>query len=168
MTYRIALSLLALVVAGGCSARDATAPMSPDIQSGDLQAVASSSASSVRSGTLHAVKECSGFTGGPGSFCEITESNVKEIEVGSRIYYLNPMAVFTTAGTDVILDLPGPGSNAAYGHCALNAAVGVGLCTFSGGTGKFTHFNGSFVVSDPSAGSWDLNGAYSFGNNGKN
>lgn len=112
------------------------------------------------------MKECSGFNGEPGSFCEFKSSSTKEIELYSRIYYLRPMDVFTPAGTDVILDLPGPGNNQAFGHCALNATVGVGLCTFSGGTGKFTNFHGSFVVSNPSGLSWDLNGPYSFGNQG--
>jgi hypothetical protein len=162
MTYRIALPLLALLAAVGCSGRDATAPMSSDIHVGDLQALASSSASSVRSGTFQGVKECTGFTGGAGSFCEIVISNVKEIALHSRIYYLDPVSVFTPAGSDVVLDLPGPGNNAAYGHCALNLTTLTGLCTFSGGTGKFTNFQGSFVVSDPFDKSWHLEGAYSF------
>jgi hypothetical protein len=166
MTYRIASPVLALLMAGACSGRDATAPMTPGIQTSEQRVVAS--ASSARSGTLHAVKYCAGFNGEAGSFCEITESNVKQIEVGSRIYYLDPVAVFTPAGSDVILDLPGPGNNTAFGHCAMNLETLRGLCTFSGGTGKFTWFEGSFVVSDPSDLSWDLNGAYSFGNNGKN
>ena len=43
--------------------------------------------------------------------------------------------------SDVVLDLPGPGNNTAFGHCHLNLATGIGLCTFSGGTGKFTQFH---------------------------
>src|SRR5687767_2841659 len=168
MMYRIAFSSLALLVASGCSGSDATAPMSASVGIGDQQALAASSASSTRSGTLHAVKDCTWFNGEPGSYCLITESSAKEIEVNSRIYYLNPMAVFTPEGTDVILDLPGPGNNAAFGHCALDLATLRGLCRFSGGTGKFKWFQGSFVVSDPGTITWDLNGEYSFGNNGRN
>ena len=166
MTYRTAFPVLALLIAGACSGRDATAPMTPGTQIGELQAVAS--AISARSGTLHAVKNCTGFNAESGWYCEITESNVKEIEVGSRIYYLDPAKVFTPTGSNVILDLPGPGNNAAFGHCALNLDILRGLCTFSGGTGKFKNFQASFDVEDPSDVSWHLNGAYSFGNNGDN
>ena len=47
-------------------------------------------AASPRSGDLHVTKECSGYTGGAGSFCTITSSNLRAIEVGSRILYLQP------------------------------------------------------------------------------
>ncbi len=81
-------------------------------------------------------KECSGFNGGPGSFCMIKSSNLKAIEVDSKILYLQPEKLFTAEGSDVILDPPGPGNHTAFGHCSL----ALGLCTFSGGTGKFTLF----------------------------
>src|SRR4051812_37710211 len=73
---------------------------------------------SPRSGDLHVTKECSGFTGGAGSYCAITSSSLAAIEVGSHIVYLQPASVGTPAGSDVILDLPGPGNNAAFGHCS--------------------------------------------------
>src|SRR5439155_7679609 len=100
-------------------------------------AVAPSLSASPRSGDLHVTKECSGYTGGAGSFCTITSSNVKAIEVGSRIVYLQPANLFTSSGSDVVLDPPGPGNNKAFGHCSLF----LGVCTFSGGTGKFTWFD---------------------------
>jgi hypothetical protein len=34
----------------------------------------------------------------------------------------------------------GPGNNAAFGHCRLDFATRLGLCTFSRGTGTFTPF----------------------------
>jgi len=154
----MALPLLALVVAGGCSGTDSTTPISSD-----AKAVSSASPSALRGGAFHAVKECTGFTGASGSFCEFSESNVKAIPKGSRFYYQDPpLNVFSPAGTDVILDVPGPGNNQAFGHCAMNLATSVGLCAFSGGTGKFTHFHASLVVSNPQGLSWDLNGSYSY------
>ena len=113
-----------------------------------------------RSGELHATKECSGFTGNPGSFCTITTSNLPAIEVGSTILYLQPAAVFTPAGSDVVLDLPGPGNNVAYGNCSL----AVGHCSFWGGTGKFTWFHASIAVSSTSSDgvNWAWDGTYSF------
>ena len=103
-------------------------------------------------------KECSGFTGGPGSFCMITASNVIAIEVDSKILYLQPQQVLSPSGSDVVLDAPGPGNNTAFGHCSLS----LGVCTFSGGTGKFTWFHGSVAVSQSPDSLWHWEGTYSF------
>ncbi len=122
-------------------------------------AVAASLSAAPRTGDLHVTKECSGYTGGAGSFCTITSSNVKAIEVGSRILYLQPDQLFTPLGSDVVLDPPGPGNNTAFGHCSL----ALGVCTFSGGTGKFTWFHASVDVShSPDYSLWYWEGTYSF------
>ena len=116
-------------------------------------------ASSARSGDVHVTKECGGFNGLPGSFCTITSSNIKAIEVGSKILYLQPEQLFSAAGSDVVLDPPGPGNNKAFGHCSL----ALGLCAFSGGTGKFTWFKATIDVSHNDDFSlWYWEGTYSF------
>jgi hypothetical protein len=120
------------------------------------------SATSTRSGHLSVTKECSGFTGAAGSFCRITSSSLKAIEVGSKIIYLQPANIVTPAGSDVVLDLPGPGNNTASGHCTLDPGTGNGLCTFSGGTGKFTWFHGSVNVSYLGGLNYGWEGTYSF------
>ena len=137
------------------------AATSPGGESTARLAVAPSLSASPRSGDLQVAKECSGFTGGPGSFCEITASTVKAIEVHSRILYLQPDQLFTPAGSDVVLDTPGPGNNKAFGNCSL----ALGVCAFSGGTGKFTLFNASVDVSAPTSEDpdWHWDGTYSFG-----
>ena len=123
------------------------------------QAVAAALSASPRSGDLRVTKECSGYTGGPGSFCTITSSNVQAIEVDSKIVYLQPDQLFTPSGSDVVLDPPGPGNNTAFGHCSL----ALGVCTFSGGTGKFTWFQASVDVSHNDDFSlWYWEGTYSF------
>ena len=123
------------------------------------QAIDPALSASPRSGDLHVIKECSGYTGGPGSYCTITSSNVKGIEVGSKILYLQPAQLFTPSGSDVVLDLPGPGNNKAFGNCSL----AVGVCTFSGGTGKFTTFRASVdVFPNADASFWYWEGTYSF------
>jgi len=53
----------------------------------------------------------------------------------------------TGLDSDVVLDLPGPGNNRAFGHCALDFLSLTGVCTFSGGTGKFTFFHARVDVS---------------------
>ena len=111
-----------------------------------------------RSGTVHVEKECSGFTGGAGSFCAITSSNVPAIEVGSHVLYLQPALVGTPAGSDVVVDPPGPGDNHAFGHCSLATNV----CTFRGGTGKFTWFRADVAVSYLGGASFAWDGTYSF------
>jgi hypothetical protein len=118
------------------------------------------SASSPRSGDLNVTKECTGFTGLAGSYCTITSSSVKAIDVGSRIVYLQPAGISTPAGSDVVLNV-GPGNNTAFGHCALDA-TGSGLCTFSGGTGKFTWFHASVNVSYLGGPNFGWDGTYSF------
>jgi len=122
-----------------------------------------SSASFARSGALRVTKECSAYTGAAGDVCTITSSNVKEIAVGSRVVYARA-ANFSTLSldTDVILDLPAPGSNAASGRCQLNLVTGVGLCTFSGGTGTFTHFRASANVSYLGGPYYAWDGTYGF------
>lgn len=123
------------------------------------QSIDPSLSASPRSGAIHVTKECSGYTGGPGSFCTITSSNVKAIEVESKILYLQPDELLTPAGSDVVLDLPGPGNNKAFGNCSL----AVGVCTFSGGTGKFTQFHARVDVTHTADFSlWFWEGTYSF------
>jgi len=130
-------------------------PTSPSASAGS----APSLSASPRSGDLHVIKECSGYTGGPGSFCMITSSNVKAIEVDSKIVYLQPDQLETPSGSDVVLDPPGPGNNKAFGHCSL----ALGVCTFSGGTGKFTSFHASVDVSHSDDYSlWYWEGTYTF------
>jgi len=136
-------------------------PTSPSATTG-LSGLASS-ASFPRSGELHVTKECSENAGQAGQFCTITSSNVDAIEVGSRVIYLTARG---PAGldSDVILEPPGPGNNRAFGHCTLIAPVR--LCTFSGGTGKFTHFQATAAVSLPLGGpggpNFSWTGTYSF------
>lgn len=116
---------------------------------------------SERSGEFHATKECSGFNKQPGSFCTITSSTLKTIKVGSKVVYLQPMSLFASSRSDVVLHLP-HGNSVAYGHCALNFANGLGVCTFSGGTGKFKGFHANVAVTHIGGLNWAWNGTYSF------
>lgn len=141
---------------GGASNLAAAAPASGGTAP---QAASASLSASPRSGDFQLTKECSGFTGGPGSFCTVMSSNVKAIKADSKIIYLQPDQVGTALGSDVVLDLPGPGHNKAFGHCSL----AVGVCTFSGGIGEFTWFQASVVVTHNDDFSlWFWNGTYSF------
>jgi hypothetical protein len=123
-------------------------------------AAAAGSASN-RGGTLKIFKECSEYTGLTGSFCTIKTSTLKQIEAGSKVVYLQPKAL----ASDVILT-SGPGTNKAYGNCALNKA-GNGKCTFTRGTGTLAGFHAELRVThlgDPSASPFFYwAGPYSFG-----
>lgn len=119
-------------------------------------AVASSA--SDRSGTLVVDKECSEYTGGPGSFCTFTSSNLEAAPAGSKVFYLQPADL----DSDVILDPPGPGNNKAFGRCELEDDLN-GECTFDGGTGKFTHFRATLDVTYDGDVGWHWEGPYSFG-----
>ena len=166
----IACFCAAALAAVGC-ADGSVNPVSPSASPGvsSLAATGSGtvvslvSASFPRSGNLHVTKECSAYTGLAGDACTITSSNVKEIEAGSKVVYAQA-ADFSTLSldSDVVLDLPGPGNHTASGHCHLSLVTGIGLCTFSGGTGKFTQFHASANVSYLGGPNYAWDGTYSF------
>jgi hypothetical protein len=112
---------------------------------------------------LHVTKDCSGNRGVTGNFCTIRSSNVKALKVGSKIFYLQPSGK-TALNSDTAL-YAGPG-NIAAGHCVLRFATGVGLCTFSDGTGTLTGFHARVrVTADRSIPElWHWDGTYSFSN----
>ena len=99
---------------------------------------------------------------GRGRFCTITSSNLARIKVGSKIYYDQASGI--PAGlldSNVVLDA-GNG-NRAVGRCTLELATGLGLCTFSDGTGQFAGFNARLNVAASRGGvNWRLDGTYSF------
>lgn len=172
MTYRIAFPMLALLVAGGCSAKDPTAPMS---QTKNLSVSAASrdanddGENSPRAGTFHAEKNCDQYTGLAGGFCTITASTLKQIPVGTKVIYASA-ATATAVSSDLMLDPPNPGNNVAFGHVELNRVTRTGTATFSGGTGKFQHFTASVVITYNTylgGRNWFWDGTYSFGNNGE-
>jgi hypothetical protein len=119
-------------------------------------------ATSPRGGDLVVAKECSGFvpTNNP-PYCQITASSLRQIEVGSKIFYLNPDGLGASTGGAVVLDVPGPGNNKAFGTCFLGDPDAM-HCEFSGGTGKFTWFHASVVVTVDSDGLWHWAGTYHF------
>jgi hypothetical protein len=116
-----------------------------------------------RSGDLVVTKECSGFVNDP-PYCTITASNLAAIPQGSRIVYLDPNGLGTDTGGAVVLDPPGPGNNKAFGTCFLGGDPM--HCEFSGGTGMFTWFHASVVVTVTDPGTtdelWHWAGTYSF------
>jgi hypothetical protein len=119
------------------------------------------SASSERDRPLHVTKECSEYTGAAGSFCTITSSNLGRIKVGSRVYYDQPAGIPTgLLDSNVVLDA-GNG-NRAVGRCTLDLTTGLGLCTFSDGTGRFTGFNARLAVDCSTGPECSLDGTYSF------
>ncbi|MFY9562140.1 MAG: hypothetical protein WAQ52_18045 [Terriglobales bacterium] len=98
------------------------------------------SASDVRSGKIHVIKDCSGKTGEPGSFCVVTSSNLPEIVVGSKVFYFqSPIASTGLQDSNVVLDAGD--ANRAVGHCTLDLSTRIALCTFSEGTGTFIGFH---------------------------
>ena len=125
---------------------------------------AAASGGSSHSRDLHITKECSEYTRLAGGFCTITSSNLAAIPVGSKVVYEQALGVGSTVlETDITLDPPGPG-DVAFGHVHLDLAAGLGVATFTGGTGKLTGFTASVVVT-PQAGvfrGWHWDGTYRF------
>lgn len=162
MMYRMTLSLAAVLAAVACSANDATDPTSRLAASDVSAAESRSDGSSRRSGELHITKECSKYLGGAGEQCTLLSSSLKQIPAGSTVTYRRA-AADGLLDTDVVLDPPGPGNNVAFGHCKLSLVTYVGVCTFSGGTGKFRHFRARVDVSPLKLPDFAWEGRYSFG-----
>jgi hypothetical protein len=126
-----------------------------------LMAVAPAASATPRSGELHITKDCSEYAGQAGGFCTITSSNLRAIPVGTQIVYASAVAG-AILDTDVSL-ATGPG-NIASGHCILDFLALPGVCTLSGGTGKFNHIHARVVVSpDAAPNVWHWDGTFVFG-----
>ena len=166
---RVVGSLCAVVLAAAACADGSGAPTAPSATASGNVATAqqaggpTSAASSPPSGAFHLTKECSTYTGQAGDHCTVIASDLKAIEVGTTFVYAQAV-VNGVLDSSIILDPAGPGNNKAFGHCRLDLATSLGLCTFSGGTGKFTHFHGSAAVSCPAADAPNctVEGTYSF------
>jgi hypothetical protein len=152
----IASAIIAAGLTAACSDNTAPSQSAPE------------AVSFARSGILRVTKECSHYFLRANDFCTITSSNLKEIEVNSRITYLSDASPAFYLESDVVLDPPGPGNNVAYGHCSvdLTAINGTKGCVFSGGTGKYQWFHAEVKLSlvDPGDPASELvwNGTYSF------
>lgn len=147
----------ALVLAAGITAAVASATTT----SHHAAAAPSVSASFPRSGPLQATEDCSAYTGLADSSCTIVASNLDAIAVGSRVVGLEARGP-TGLDSDLVL-VVGLG-NVALGHVTINPSTGSGPLTWSGGTGKFTHFHADVVISHDTTNPhlWNWNGTYSF------
>jgi hypothetical protein len=155
----VAAMCAAALVASACA--DGPGGLTGPSASATGNQISALTASAPRSGDLRVTKECSEYTGAPGSFCTIISSNVKAIEAGSRVIYAQTAGA-SSLDSDVVLDTPGPGNNRAFGHCALDFATLSGRCTFDGGTGKFIGFQASAAVSYLGGPDWAWDGTFSF------
>ncbi|MFY9559081.1 MAG: hypothetical protein WAQ52_02500 [Terriglobales bacterium] len=116
---------------------------------------------SARSGKLHLIKNTSEYTGLPGAFATITESNLAEIPVGSKVFFDQAVDIPTgLLDSNIVLDA-GNG-NRAVGRCTLDLTTLIGLCTFSDGIGTLAGFHSRLVESYVSGSDFDLSGTYHF------
>jgi hypothetical protein len=146
-------ALLTSAVLTGCS--DSTGP-------DQLGPARSSAKQSSTSGALHVEKDCSAYFGHAGDSCSITLSSLQEIKVRSRVFYASDAGADGILDTDVRLVSRGSGRDVALGHCTLSLITGIGECTFSGGTGKFTGFQARVAVSPLGGPNFAWDGTYSF------
>jgi hypothetical protein len=130
------------------------------VLAGAFAVASSADSTSPRSGELHVTKECSHYFGQAGQFCTITSSNLDAIRPGTNVVYTSAAGA-TSLDSNLVLD--GPGNNNADGHVTLGFLTGTGVVTFSGGTGQFSGFHASVVVTfNPTDGLWHWDGTYSF------
>ena len=127
---------------------------------GAFTVASSAESTSPRSGELHVTKECSHYFGQAGEHCTITSSNLDAIQPGTNVVYASAAGA-TSLNSDLVLD--GPGNNNANGHVTLNFVTLSGVVTFSGGTGQFSGFHASVIVTyNTSDNLWHWDGTYSF------
>ena len=128
-----------------------------------IVATAGSALHTERSGVLHVTKNCDGYLGGAGQSCMITSSNIRAIEVGSRVVYASAIGAPTPGVLDSDLVIQGPRHSTAFGHVVLDASTFTGVVTLSGGTGQFRHFHaGPLTVACPDFPDCSWDGPYSF------
>jgi len=119
------------------------------------------SAQSGRNGVIHVQKDCKEYDQTAGGHCTITASNLGQIPVNSRVYYDQAPGVPTgLLDSNVVLDAGG--GSRAVGRCTLDFATGLGLCTFSDGTGLLAGFTARVEVSFISGTLWAWEGTYRF------
>ena len=159
-TLLMATAIVASAVIAACS--DTTAPDQPMPATLSSRPSEPSAERSTKTGTFHVEKECSEYTHLAGSFCTITSSTLEAIRPGSRVIYLRAPSANGTLESRVILDPPGDGNDAAFGHVVVNLATGQGVVTISGGTGRFTWLHASAVVSHLTGPNFAWDGTYSF------
>jgi hypothetical protein len=117
---------------------------------------------------VHIVKDCTTFSGIPGSStCIIVSSNVAELPPGSQIYY-DQITAGPSAGPGYldsnifVYVMPGQW---AVGRCTVPNDNGPGLCTISDGFGPLAGFTARVVVTYKPGGDGALytwNGTYRF------
>lgn len=133
--------------------------------SAPLVSAQSSSPAAEAPNALHLTKDCSTFSGQPGSSCTITSSNLEAIPVGGlQIYYGPQLANPMFMSSSVVLDA-GDG-NTEFGYCMVDMhdpnGAPHGMCTYWAGTGSLTGFNAVVNVTVDDAGAWHLDGTYLF------
>jgi hypothetical protein len=156
MTYRIALPVLALILAGACSGKDATAPtakLAPSAASADRE--------SARSGYLHAIKNCEGYAGLPGQSCTLTSTNLKQIPAGTKVVYTSGLGAGVLESA-ITLYPPDNNGGVAIGHVSLNLATKTGTAWITGGSGVFKHFRATVAIAYVSGRNWTWDGPYTF------
>jgi hypothetical protein len=123
-----------------------------------------------RKGTMQIVKSCNTYSGQPGSFCWISQSDLAEIPAnttgtaaGSVNYYTQALGIIPNlVDSNVVLDA-GDG-NRAVGRCDFDINAGTGLCVYTDGTGTLAGFSArlEITVDDSSVPSYYLTGPYVF------
>ena len=101
-----------------------------------------------RSGTLHVTKECSQYTGEPGSFLAPsplrTSMRSRSARRSSTPRRSRPRAVLDS---DIVVNTPT--GDAAYGHVVLDGATQSGMVKLAGGTGQLAQLAAGLVVRAP-------------------
>lgn len=114
---------------------------------------------STQTGVMHVTKECSEYSGEPGSFCTINSSDFDGIPVGSKVVYTG--GVNASGGLDTDLVVNTPGGDSINGHVVLDGATHTGTVTLAGGTGELAGLSAELVVAPMDEPNYSWDGSYS-------
>ena len=124
--------------------------------------VVPASAQNGRTGQIHITKDCSQYTFMAGGFCTIVTSDLPEISPGTKVFYDQSFGTPTGMLDSNVLLYVSVG-NWATGRCTVEASTGLGLCTFSDGTGQLAGFTARINVRiDPATLITYWDGTYTF------
>jgi hypothetical protein len=168
MTRRqLSIATIVIVASAGiiaCDGQESLSPLAPPISHADEgSAKLSSTAASRRGDAFRVTKNCRSYTGRGGEKCTVTSSTLNAIKPGSTIVYASDADPTGWLDTDIVIDLPGSGRHAAFGHCSLDLVTGDGECRLTGGIGKFEELRASVVVSHLGGFDYAWEGTYTLG-----
>jgi hypothetical protein len=101
----------------------------------------------------------------PGGYCLFTQASIKSL-VGAKAYYTDAHIVLGVLNSPVTIRVDDERGSTIAGHCTYYYPPAInpwhGLCVYSGGTGRFSGFDATWVIGSPTPAGVTVIGPYWF------